>query len=98
MTETREAEEATLHKSFSVLDTPFAVAYRRVKRKPAKRYAEIRKDAPPSYASDTTLSLSSISSIGDILILETLITESSINMEAQHLQQFLSQCYPWIFL
>lgn len=36
--ETREAEEATLHKSFSVLDTPFAVAYRRVKRKPAKRY------------------------------------------------------------
>lgn len=38
MAETREAEEATLQKSFSVLDTPFAVAHRRVKRKPAKRY------------------------------------------------------------
>lgn len=38
MAETREAEEATLQKSFSVLDIPFAVAHRRVKRKPAKRY------------------------------------------------------------
>ena len=36
--EMREAEEATFQKSFSVLDTPFAVAHRRVKRKPAKRY------------------------------------------------------------